>query len=452
MPSREVSIMKKTIALASLALISLAPLWPLEASQTKVKPGRNLFSIEDDIKFGRQAAAEVESKMPMVNDPLVQEWINGLGRRLVAQTSMPNLPWRFRVTNSKEINAFALPGGFVYINRGLIEITETESEVAGVLGHEISHVVLRHGTSQLSKALLAQFPLAVLGGLGGIGRAVSQIGSAGMSLAFLKFSRDAEKDADILGTQIMVRAGYDPRGMVSMFEKLNRIGGGRGPQFLSDHPNPENRIKRIEQEISLLQIPPNPIESTPMYAQARSRFRSMSPASSRSPYRRAEARAGEPPSRSFQAFRSQSGLFELSYPSNWEAYPQTADNVILAPSWATDGNEITHGAIVSIFYPERRRVGLNEALDLIIAQLAETNPYLREEPGARYGGRLAGREAMATFLRGRNNLGLDERVWLIARPITNGIIYILFVAPERDFEQYRPTFQQMIRSFSFRDQ
>jgi hypothetical protein len=443
--------MKRQIALASLAFISLAPLWPLEASQTKVKSGRNIFSVEDDIKFGRQAAAEVENKMPMVNDPLVQEWISGLGRRLVAQTSMPNLPWRFRVTNSNEVNAFALPGGFVYVNRGLLEITETESEVAGVLGHEISHVVLRHGTSQLSKALFAQFPLAVLGSLGGIGRIVSQIGGAGISVAFLKFSRDAEKDADILGTQIMVRAGYDPRGMVRLFEKLNRISGGRRPQFLSDHPNPENRIKRIEQEISMLQLPPNPIESTPMYAQVRSRFRSMSPASSRSPYRRAETRAGEPPSRSFQTFRSQSGLFELSYPSNWDAYPQTADNVILAPGWATDGNQITHGAMVSLFYTDRRRISLDEALDLIISQLAETNPNLREESGARYKGRLAGREAVATFLSGRNNLGLDERLWLIARPVTSGIIYILFVAPERDFEQYQPTFQQMIRSLTFRD-
>src|SRR5262249_18783953 len=138
--------------LVLLALV-LAPLGA--GAQTKVKPGMNFFSINDDISLGRRASMQVDQQMPMVNDPVVQRWADQFAHRLATYTTMPNLPWQFRVTNSAQVNAFALPGGFVYINRGLIEKTDRESELAGVIGHEMAHVTLRHGTNQLSKALLA---------------------------------------------------------------------------------------------------------------------------------------------------------------------------------------------------------------------------------------------------------------------------------------------------------
>src|SRR5262249_57332208 len=188
----------------------------------------------------------------------------------------PNLPWQFRVTNSAQVNAFALPGGFVYINRGLIERTDRESELAGVIGHEMAHVTLRHGTNQLSKGLLAQAPLAMLGGMGGGGWAMSQVGGMGVAMAFLKFSRTDETQADIVGTQTMVKAGYDPQGMVTIFQKLQQITAGRSSsEFLSDHPNPGNRIKRIEQEIGYLRVPSNPVDSSPLYFEAKKHLRDL---------------------------------------------------------------------------------------------------------------------------------------------------------------------------------
>jgi len=433
--------------------------------QTKVKPGMNFFSINDDIKLGRQASMQVDQQMPMVNDPVVQRWAEQFGRHLASYTTMPNLPWQFRVTNSAQVNAFALPGGFVYINRGLIERTDSEAELAGVVGHEMAHVTLRHGTNQLSKALLAQAPLAVLGSMGGGGWAMSQMGGVGLSMAFLKFSRTDETQADIVGTQTMVKAGYDPRGMVTIFQKLQQLGTGRNSaEFLSDHPNPGNRIKRIQQEIGYLQAPASPVDSSQLYYDAKAHLRDLpfvggstprpagygrrDPSSSGRGGERGEP--GEPPSSRYETYRSSDGVFTVDYPSNWQSFANGDRSVTLAPEWAMEGSEVTRGAIVSYFDPHGRDgsgLDLEQSLNTIIGQLKQTNGYLREERGARYSGKLAGDQALATFLVGRTDQGVQERDWLIVRPSGQGIIYMLFIAPYGEFKQLQPTYQQMIRSF-----
>jgi len=545
------SFNRRFIALVSLVILvlftNLAPLGAFaDTGETKVKPGMNFFSINDDIKLGRQASMQVEQQMPMVNDPVVQRWADEFGRHLASYTTMPNLPWQFRVTNSAQVNAFALPGGFVYINRGLIEKTDRESELAGVIGHEMAHVTLRHGTNQLSKKLLATAPLAVLGGMGGGGWAMSQVGGMGLSMAFLKFSRTDETQADIVGTQTMVKAGYDPQGMVRIFQKLEQLTAGRNnAEFLSDHPNPGNRIKRIEQEITYLKSPANPSDSSPLYFEAKAHLRDLPfvggstprpagygrrdpnspggdpnypgnpggypgnpgsdpnypgspgggyprypgnpggdpnyPGSSGGGYPRYPGNTGgnpgnpggyprnpggnsgyrgEPPSSTFQQYRSSDGSFTVDYPDNWRSFDNADRSVTIAPEWAMEGTDLTRGAIVSYFDPrgpDRNAadsgagLDLDQALNTIITQLKQTNGYLREERGARYSGRLAGEQALATFLVGRTDKGTQERNWLIVRPIGQGIIYMLFVAPYNEFKQLQPTYQQMIRSFQMRD-
>src|SRR5262249_31347347 len=160
------------------------------------------------------------------------------------------------IVNDKAINAFALPGGFVYVNRGAIEAADNEAQIAGVMAHEIGHVVLRHGTNQASKAYVAQAPLAILGGALGsrsIGGVLGQLGiSFAASSMLLKYSRDAESQADLMGTQILYDTGYDPRAMVEFFEKIQAESKGRAVQFLSDHPNPDNRISNVQHEIQRL--------------------------------------------------------------------------------------------------------------------------------------------------------------------------------------------------------
>jgi len=223
---------------------------PTQASaQTEVSPGFNLFSPEQDVEIGRQSAAEVERQLPMLDDRNVQNYVSKIGERLAAEAPGPDFPYQFKVANLSDVNAFALPGGFMYINRGLIETARDEAELAGVMAHEMAHVALRHGTNQASKAYLAQAGLGVLGGVLGQGttsQIIGAIGGFGLNTLFLKFSRDDEEQADVVGAQIMARAGYDPMAMASMFETL-RQQAGRDPGSLSSSSAviPLRRIGRL---------------------------------------------------------------------------------------------------------------------------------------------------------------------------------------------------------------
>jgi predicted Zn-dependent protease len=184
--------------------------------------------------------------------------VTQIGQRLAAVAPGPKYPYQFKVVNVSDVNAFALPGGFMYINRGLIETTRSEGELAGVMAHEMAHVALRHGTNQASKAYLAQAGLGVLGGFLGqstTGQIIGAIGGFGLNAAFLKFSRTAEEQADIVGAQMLAAAGYNPLDMASMFETLQQQAGGnpsKFEQFFSSHPAPGNRSKRIQDEARLL--------------------------------------------------------------------------------------------------------------------------------------------------------------------------------------------------------
>lgn len=228
-----------------LALLLVAPSASLVTAQTQLRPGMNLFSLRDDIEIGRRSAAQIDRQYRTYNNARV----TSIGRRLASASSMPNLPWRFRVIDRNDANAFALPGGYVYITRGMLRRARNDSELAGVLAHEITHVTLRHGTNQASKAMLAQMPLQVLSGRlgGGLAGNLAQLGiGLGLNSVFLKYSRSAETQADVGAVQLMRRAGYNPQGLVSFMQTLGRGGGG----FFASHPSPSNRIGRIQQEIA----------------------------------------------------------------------------------------------------------------------------------------------------------------------------------------------------------
>ncbi len=220
--------------------------------RTRLHPGFNLFSPQQDVEIGRHVSQDAEKKLKIINDSQIGSYISTLGRRLASRAPGERYPYQFKVVNDRAINAFALPGGFLYINRGIFENADNEAQLAGVMAHEISHVVLRHGTNQMSKAYAAQAPLTVLGGALGnsIGGILAQTGASfAANSVLLKFSRDAEQQADLMGTQILYDFGYDPRAMPQFFEKIEADGGARSAEFFSDHPNPGNRIKGVNQEI-----------------------------------------------------------------------------------------------------------------------------------------------------------------------------------------------------------
>ena len=250
----------RSVAALAISAVALVAFSRDSLAQTPVKSGFNVFSPEQDIEVGRQSAAEAERTLPLLRDPAIVGYVDRVGRRLAANAPGPKFPYTFKVVNASDINAFALPGGPVYVTRGIVDSVRNEGELAGVMAHEISHVALRHGTNQASKAYLTKAGIGILGGIlgaggGAAGTVIQAVGGLGMNALFLKFSRTAESQADILGTQIMARSGYDPQAMVTMFQLLQNQQArqpGRVAQFFSDHPNPGNREARVRQEAQLL--------------------------------------------------------------------------------------------------------------------------------------------------------------------------------------------------------
>ena len=215
-----------------------------------------LVSESQEIAMGRDYDRQVVASIGLYPDSGLQRYIQQFGMRLAATSERPTLPWTFRVVDDPVVNAFALPGGFIYVTRGILAHLNSEAELAGVVGHEIGHVTARHSVSQMSKQQLAQIGLAVGTIASPEFERFAGIASAGLGVLFLKYSRDAERQADDLGLRYMRRVNYDPREMPHVFEMLTRVsqaeGGGRVPEWLATHPDPENRRGRIEQEIAAL--------------------------------------------------------------------------------------------------------------------------------------------------------------------------------------------------------
>jgi predicted Zn-dependent protease len=216
----------------------------------------NLVSVQDEIDIGRQANAQVKKQFRELRQPEVTEYVRDIGRRLLRGTPGPHYPYSFTIADYREITALALPGGPVWVNRGVLQSATNESQVAGVLAHEIAHVAQRHAANQLTKAVIARWGLGLLGGLlgntGGAGAA--QVAASLLANgAFLKFSRDDERDADRVGLQILTRAGWDGRGMTELFDILRRQGRrdpGAVAVFLSTHPSPEERIRALRADVA----------------------------------------------------------------------------------------------------------------------------------------------------------------------------------------------------------
>jgi len=222
-----------------------------------VGKGVNLYSLEREIALGKGAAQEVERSAKMITDPVVTEYVNRVGQNLV-RNSDAKVPFTIKVIDSDEINAFALPGGFFYVNSGLILHADEEAELAGVMSHEIAHVAARHGTRNATKGEIAQFasiPLILLGPGGWAGYGLYQGLNLAIPIGFLKFSRDNEREADFLGLQYMYKAGYDPNAFVSFFEKIEaeeRRHPGSIPKVFSTHPPTPERVQKAQEEITTI--------------------------------------------------------------------------------------------------------------------------------------------------------------------------------------------------------
>jgi beta-barrel assembly-enhancing protease len=449
---------------------------------TKIAPGFNLFRPEQDIEVGKQSAQQVESQLPLVQDAQVNAFVDRVGKRLASSAPGYQFPYEFHVIDASDLNAFALPGGIVFVNRGVLESARNEGEVAGVLAHEISHVALRHGTHQASRAYVAQAGAGLLGSIFGnhIGRGtaamINMIGGFGLNALFLKYSRTAESEADVEGCQILARAGYDPADMISFFKTLERVDKRRTVAFLSDHPSPAMRIERIQKEASLLQAPPRvpAAGDTAQFHSVQAVLASMPPAKATEQLAQVGPPPGEPrqqgrivipaiaaPSAQMTAYASRDGLFRIGYPANWKLYDDGSSGATFAPEGGAgtiDGtSEIVYGAIASEYDPigdaaaekqvEGGVITLADATDDLIAQIRRSSPHLvaaeRDQSV-----RLPSGDGLECVLRGDNpRTGLAERVTVVTHALAGQhLFFVIFVTPERDVAQYAPVWKAMLDS------
>ena len=468
-------------------------------AQTRIRPGFNLFSVEQDQEIGRQSAAQVERQLPLLSDTSTDQYVNAIAKRLADKAPGADYAYQFKVVNASDINAFALPGGYLYLNRGLIEAAGSEGMLAGVMAHEMAHVALRHGTNQASKAYLGQTGLGILGGLiakdnRSTEKTMNALGGFGLNALFLKFSRTDEEQADVVGAQILAKAGYDPMDMVDFFQMLEgkkKREPSKVEQFFSSHPTPGDRAARVRKETKLLKM--RPAQPVGGFSQVKSRLQKMAPAKSmqqiaqaRSGTQRSTSAASTPGSvaqvadrTQFRTFEQRRQFFTMDYPATWNVYePVSGSGVTIAPEggFVDNGGEerdLIVGVIINHYEPFNNedaddrfadpygssflgggssggsdRTQLARATNDLLNEILRTNPNLRMVPDSQRNDRINGAAALSVVLSGRSPVTRkEERVTLFTRELPDDhVIYALFIAPAEDYAEVRPTFERMVSS------
>jgi beta-barrel assembly-enhancing protease len=459
----------QVLALVVAAVLGVGQL----AAQTRVTPPTNRFSPEQDVEIGREAAAEIRKQYPVIDDPAIRSYLDRLGQRLVeaapSELRQPAFEYSFTAMNLKEINAFALPGGPMFLNRGMIEAARTEGEVVGVMAHELSHVLLRHGTANATKAQgfqLGAIAGAIAGAVvgGGWGRVISEGSQFGLGTWLLKYSREYERQSDLLGAQIMARAGYDPRELASMFETIQGQSRGGAPEWMSSHPNPGNRTATINKEAAALRVEGRGSDGRE-FERVRARFASLPAPRSMADAERGgrggrpsgDAPAGRvgqavpPPASSFRTVQG-GRLFQASVPANWQAL-STNNSIKFVPENAygeLNGQEVfTHGVEMGVARAASR--DLQQSTAALVQAFARSNPDLRQAGQAR-AVQLSRRSGIGTPLVNRSALGGQERIGLYTTLLSDGnLFYLITIAPDREANAYAPTFDRVARSIRIND-
>ena len=472
MANRQVSTGRLlTVAVVLCATASWA------VAQTHVTPPKNKYTPAQDVELGQQAAKEVEQQLPLLRDDGIESFVDRIGRRLVQvmpdELQHPEFRYSFKVINVREINAFALPGGPMYINRGMMQAAAVEGEVAGVMAHELSHVMLRHGTAGATQgqpfaigAIAGAIAGAIIGG--NVGQVVAQGTQFGLGTYFLRYSREYEKQADLLGVQLMARAGYNPLDLIHMFQTIEKQGGGGGPQFLSDHPNPGNREAYIKEEASHLRIEGG-VGDSREFARVQERLRSMSPApTTEQATRQAKQKptqTGRPapdapnigtrvalPSSRYKSYL-EGNLFRISVPDNWREVA-TSSSVKFVPDGAygqVQGRAVfTHG--VELGFTRNEIHSLQEATEEFIDGLTESNRSLRAKGGLKNTTLSDRKGLVATLTNVSEVTGREETVVVVTTLLRDGnLFYCIAVAPQDEHQAYQRSFQRVAQSIRLTD-
>lgn len=422
------------------------------------KPGFNLFSKDQDIQLGKESAAEIEKQVTVVNNPEVTQYLNLVGGKLAKSKRANEFPYYFKLVNDDSINAFALPGGPMYVHTGLIKAAENEAQLAGVLAHEMSHVALRHGTNQASKANLLQIPLALGGAMAGNGMLgqLTQLGiGLGANSVLMKFSRSAETQADYNGALMMGDAGYNPVEMARFFEKLEAQSGksSKVSAFFSSHPSPGNRVKATEELVTLMPRQ-NYSGDTGQFERIKAIVSGM-PAAPKKELQQQQGSGqvtGSPsqsrPSGRTKDFRN--AAVTMRYPDNWDVMGDANGNAItIAPKAAVAGSSISYGVIQSFYSPQNvSDINLQRDTQALIGQLQQGDPKMKVTQ--QNNTTIGGVKSLATVLQtGSGYPNETETDLLITAPHRDGLFYIVVVAPSSEWQNARSQFEDIVRSVQF---
>ena len=488
----------RVLAVLLTLLITTQPGWLLAVGSAPELPDPGSaagITRDQQIQAGLQAMAEVYKQMPVLPDssPATQ-YVQQLGKKLAAQIPPEHSwPYQFHVIPQSDINAFALPGGPIFINIGTINAADNEAELAGVMSHEMTHVYMQHSAKQASKQSLTQGLAGLLGAVlpGGVGGNLARLGvQLGAGAISLKYSRTDEAQADAGGAIIMYKAGYNPKALSDFFQKLEKQGGSGGPQFLSDHPNPGNREAAIGKEIANWP-PKNYVSDSPQFASARqaaSQIKTYTaqqisdgakqgiwaqqnaksgakppnlPASSNPTSSNPNGGSSGPgggisnislqqvkPSGKFTQF--QHSAFNISYPDNWQASGDQNSDVTIAPQAAVSQGQVAYGVVIG-GAQDSNAGSLDQATQDLVQNLQQSNPGLQAS-GNLQNIKINGIQGKSVNLIGssplqQNGQPLPERDWLVTVPRQQGgLLYMVFIAPQKEFSQLNPTYQKMLQS------
>jgi hypothetical protein len=445
-------------------------------AQTVIKLPKNKFTPEQDVKIGLEGAAEVRQQYPVISDEKIAGYLTELGDRLVAhappELNHPAYKYSFTPVNLKEINAFALPGGPMFVHRGMFDAAAAEGEVVGVMAHELSHVLLRHGTANASKSqnpwlqlgqLAGQIGGAVVGG--GAGSMIAQGSQFGLGTLLMKYSREYEKQADLLGAQIMAKAGYDPRQLAHMFETIAKESKGSGgtPQWMSSHPDPGNRTVYITKEAQMLTLGAPADQSG--FQSVKTTFAAMPPAKTMEQLARAGkgggggsggsgapqglqsvGTPGQPVPAPAAQYRNLSGgkIFQAAIPTNWTSLPSNSSIKAVPENGYGELNGqvvFSHGVEFGIVKAQSRN--LQEATKAWLQAVAQANPELKAA-GQQQQMRISQRSALGTPLVNPSPLGGQELIGLYTTFLADGsLFYYLTIVPEKEAQNYQEVFRKI---------
>ena len=485
-------ISRRALALVLALMIAQPFAWGQYSEPVLPDPGKASMSRQQQEQLGLKTMAEVYKQMPVLPDSSREtQYIRQLASKL--QATIPqnrSWPYQFHVIQASDINAFALPGGPIFVNVGTMTAAENEAQLAGVLAHEMSHVYMQHSAKQAPKATAAQIIAGLAGAVlpqGGWGSVASGVVQIGAGTVLMKYSRGDEAQADAVGAIIMYRAGYNPQAMADFFETLQKKYGSGGIQILSDHPNPGNRTAAVQKEIRNWPRK-NFVNDSPQFASAKQDATRVKAYSAQEIQNGAKSgtwaqqnqrngaiptasnvntgsgnAAGEPqggaaapadvsfkqvqPSGRFTQF--QQGNFTISYPDNWKTAGEQGTVLIVPPGGAGESG-ISYGVMIS-----SAQGGGMTSLDQSTQQLIQS--MQRDNPGMQVSGdmkpvEINGVQGRSAFLTGtspiqQNGQAIPERDWLVTLPRSDGnVMYLVFVSPERDFNQLHPTYQKMLDS------